>query len=162
MSDRRSRRSWAYAALLAAAACDHEGARVAVPVSPEATPAVPAPEAAAPPAVRPPTPLLASQTWHGAYTCAQGVTEAWLRVVRVTGSQSDVLFELAHADTGASGSFRMHGEHDGKTARFEAGEWIVQPSGYVTVDLEGSFTDPKTLRGRVLGPGCTTFVLKLQ
>jgi hypothetical protein len=161
VTDRRTRRSWAYAALLSAAACDHEGARVAAPVSADPSTPIAAPEPTTSPA-QPVTPLLASQSWHGAYTCAQGVTEAWLRVVRVTGAQSDVIFEFSHAESGASGSFRMRGEHDGKTVRFEAGEWILQPGGYASVDLEGSFTDAKTLRGRVLGPGCTTFVLKLR
>jgi hypothetical protein len=107
-------------------------------------------------------PFVAKQVWHGAYTCPQGPTELWIRVVRVENDEVDAVFEFSHAETNAFGSYRIHGTWDGRRAHFEAGDWLRQPEGYVTVDLEGTFPDPRTFRGRILAAGCTTFVVKLR
>jgi len=143
--------------------CGGPGAVVAAPVGAEPGARFdPPPETKTGVEPRAATPFLPSQSWHGAYTCAQGVTELWLRIVRVQDADVDAVFEFTHAPTGVNGSYRMHGEWDGKVVHFEAGDWMIRPDGYVTVDLEGGFTDPRTFRGRVHGPGCTTFVTKLR
>jgi len=116
-------------------------------------------------------PFAAGDRLTGSYTCTQGRTELTLVIEDVRGDDVSVVFEFAYrgatpGHAAASGRYRMQGTLDRKTGKLdlEAGDWIEQPNGYVTVDLEGTIaTDAsglQTYKGRVIPPpggGCTTF-----
>lgn len=107
----------------------------------------------------------------GSYTCTQGRTELTLVIEDVRGNDVSVVFEFAYrggtpGHAAAAGKYRMHGTLQRETGELalEAGDCIVQPNNYVTVDLEGTITTDRsglqTYKGRVIPPdgdGCTTF-----
>ena len=106
-------------------------------------------------------------TWQGHYTCLQGDTALTL-TIRPAGSGMDVEglfhFRASAANPGVpEGCFKVAGRHDAATREvsLSAGTWLLRPFGYVSVDLEGRLgPSGDRLRGRVLGPGCTTFELR--
>lgn len=103
-------------------------------------------------------------TWLGTYTCGQGLARLKLTLTPVTASALDGVFEFAtlqQPGDGAQGVFRMSGEILAGQVMLNAGPWIRQPPGYITVGLHGwLFANPTRLAGRVLGPGCRTFDLE--
>ena len=106
-------------------------------------------------------------TWQGHYTCLQGDTALTL-TIQEAGSGADVEglfhFRASAANPGVpEGCFKMSGRHDATTREvsLSAGAWLLRPFGYVSVDLEGRLgPNGDRLRGRVLGPGCTTFEMR--
>ena len=110
------------------------------------------------------TPTEVTGQWEGTYTCAQGLTGLTLTLGnRVVGYMPAVFsFYAVPSNPGVpSGSFRMDGRLDGHRLVLTAGEWITQPVGYRTVDLDGIVTpDGQTYVGDVIGGlACTTFSL---
>lgn len=115
-------------------------------------------------------PLASGDRLTGHYTCSQGRTELTLVIEEVRGDEVFAVFDFnyrggtsGHAP--AAGRYRMHGTLDRQSGELplEADEWIDQPSGYVTVDLEGTLTTAggtQTYKGRVKAPRgstCSTF-----
>ena len=61
------------------------------------------------------------------------------------------------------GQFKMSGTYatDTRHLHLNAGDWIVQPPRYITVDLDGSVgADNHSFSGTVLAAGCTTFSVR--
>ena len=102
--------------------------------------------------------------WSGSYDCAQGETALTL-TVRPAGKDGQVtaLFRFGGTPANPSvpdGCFLMYGTWRGNHLSLQAGAWLLQPGGYVTVDLDGTASpDKRRLSGQVDGPGCTTFRL---
>ena len=101
----------------------------------------------------------------GDYVCNQGLTDMTLQIATTSsGLEALYVFYEAAANPGVpSGCFRMTGAYDPTTGalRFRAGSWIVHPTGYLTVDLDG-VVDLAAGRyeGRVRGFNCTRFTLR--
>lgn len=110
------------------------------------------------------TPLVG--TWRGAYVCNQGETALTLTIREGTDGRPAAVFAFGPSPTIPGvprGSYQMDGTFRGGTLLLEGGAWIVQPDGYLTVDLEAQVGDPvgDTLSGRVVGAaGCTAFTVK--
>lgn len=106
-------------------------------------------------------PFRAGDTWRGTYQCGQGVTNLELKIVRVSELDVEVTFDFVHDGSNAAGSFQMSGKYRKQSRKLKlvAGDWVVQPPGYVTVDLDGTI-EGDGFSGRVLTPGCTTFKLR--
>jgi hypothetical protein len=102
-------------------------------------------------------------TWLGRYTCGQGTTGLTLYVDELPESRITALFHF-YADASnpdvPEGCFEMHGTFDRGTRHIDlrAGRWLLQPYGYITVDLSGIMSGG-TISGSVIGPACTTFEL---
>lgn len=108
-----------------------------------------------------------SGTWEGSYVCGQGDTALTLilRPGRNRGAL-DGLFHF-HASAGnpgvPEGCFTMRGSADGQSrqVKLSAGAWLLQPFGYVTVDLAGRLdSGGDRLSGQVIGPLCQGFELR--
>jgi hypothetical protein len=119
----------------------------------------------------PPTIQLLNGTWEGTYLCQQGLTRLKLVIKAKNLKNVDATFTFsAHASnpTVPSGSFKMKGIYTEMgsvdvpdTLELKATNWISQPSGYVTVDLQGNISpSEKRMVGNILNaPNCTTFDL---
>jgi hypothetical protein len=108
-------------------------------------------------------PFRTGDVWTGMYYCAQGITELELEIGEVNGNDVSATFSFFHRPTSTSGRFEMNGSYTpaGRRMRFEAGDWVSQPPGYQTVDLEGEVDlDTMEYTGRVIGPGCRIFSLR--
>lgn len=120
---------------------------------------------AAPAAAQKPAEARWAGEWTGSYLCAQGETGLTLRLRPRGDGTLDGLFHfwpLPWNRSAAEGCFEMQarpvaGEPPGLS--LIARRWLLRPSGYVTVDLDGALTEEGTLRGLVGGPGCTGFEL---
>jgi hypothetical protein len=104
--------------------------------------------------------------WSGQYGCAQGMTGLTLTVGTVRKSRVRALFHF-YADPSEpsvpEGCFEMEGTYDSLSGHVElhAGNWILHPEGYVTVDLSGEVnSDGDGMAGSVIGPYCTKFALR--
>lgn len=76
--------------------------------------------------------------WEGTYTCAMGDAGLRLIIEEPQGDAAQAVFEFfpLPGNPGVPpGSFRTTGRIEGGVVVFQAGDWIVQPPGYVTVDL---------------------------
>jgi hypothetical protein len=102
--------------------------------------------------------------WVGTYNCAQGDTGLTLRLRASTDGTLDGLFHfwpLPQNPAAAEGCFEMRGTPTAATGLgLAAGRWLLQPEGYVTVDLKGTLDLEGRLQGIVGGPGCTVFTLR--
>jgi hypothetical protein len=103
--------------------------------------------------------------WVGHYLCGQGTTGLTLTVATTRGSPMRALFHF-YADQSdhsvPEGCYEMEGTYDVLARHVElvAGKWILQPDGYVTVDLSGDVSsDGSVMKGAVIGPGCGAFEL---
>lgn len=118
-------------------------------------------DAAAPPEDVRTNPFRAGDVWLGGYTCAQGLTQLWLRIVAVEGDRiTDAVFDFTYDRI--HGAFHTTGTYYPLTgtASFAPGDWIQHPNGYVTVALDGALKNGgRTYEGNVTGPRCTTFSL---
>lgn len=95
--------------------------------------------------------------WVGSYTCAQGDTGLNL-VVEADGRTEFHFFPLPRNAAAASGSFEMQAAGTASGLfEFRQTQWIDQPGGYFMVDLVTTDRTDMTLRGNVIGTGCTTF-----
>jgi hypothetical protein len=83
-------------------------------------------------------PFIAGDTWSGTYSCAS-VNNLTLRITGVSGYSVDAVFEFYHTAAKASGSFIVKGTYDPleKKIEFVPQRWIVQPSGFQMVGLDG-------------------------
>lgn len=109
----------------------------------------------------------ASGTWEGSYACGQGDTA--LTLILRPGPNRGALDGLFHFHASAGnpgvpeGCFTMTGSVDGQSRQVSlaAGPWLLQPFGYVTVDLVGQLEPGGArLSGRVIGPLCQGFKLR--
>ena len=104
--------------------------------------------------------------WEGTYSCAQGNTGLSLFVSgQADGRLRTVFYFYPTPDNPMVpvGCFGMSGTYDATTgeAHFTAGQWILRPPGFVTVDLAGTVDARLTrMSGDVDGPGCDTFSLR--
>lgn len=101
-------------------------------------------------------------TWKGTYLCRQGWTDLELKVVDLRGSKIDATFNFHHVPSGAKGSFSLAGDYDRESGiiTLEPGEWIEQPSCYITVGMKGAFERrPLRFVGEITTPGCGAFTL---
>jgi hypothetical protein len=118
-------------------------------------------DAGAPVVRAPDLPFHQGEVWKGTYVCAQGETQLSLVIWRVDGPDIDAIFDFRHDASGAAGQYNMHGAYrpDSRRLRLAADDWIAQPPGYVTVDLDGRVRDD-AFEGKVVGPSCTSFALR--
>jgi hypothetical protein len=107
--------------------------------------------------------------WRGAYRCTQGLTSLDLTINRAGGTALRAVFAFsAHPDnpTVPSGSFTMVGSYEDGHMVLRGDQWIVQPPGYLTVDLEATITEarPSVINGSVIAEGsaCSTFAVGRQ
>lgn len=116
---------------------------------------------ATPPVVQAPPPLIGlNSEWVGTYRCAQGLTNATLSVRNVTNNSVTAVFAFAHGRI--SGSYWLHGTVDPATrdVLWRTGDWIQQPSGYMTVGLAGTISqDGQRMSGTVSHSSCSDFDL---
>jgi hypothetical protein len=104
--------------------------------------------------------------WRGTYVCAQGVTGLFLTVKRSeTGDVTAVFhFFAVRENPGVpTGDFDMTGltGPQGNHLRLSPKAWIMQPSLYLMVGLDGDYDEASgDYAGRVHGPGCGRFVLR--
>jgi hypothetical protein len=108
-------------------------------------------------------PFEVGQAWIGQYLCAQGLTRLELQIERVEGLHIDAVFDFEHKPTGTAGSYHVRGDYDpdARRLKLEAGDWVVHPPGYVTVDLDGRVdASGDGYSGTVIGPSCSTFQLR--
>lgn len=113
-------------------------------------------------------------TWQGTYICRQGLTNLKLIIKAKTPTNINAVFIFsanASNPTVPSGSFRMKGTYENfkdadisNRLELKATDWISQPSGWVTVDLQGNVSSSeKRIVGNVLHPDCTKFdVVKVR
>jgi hypothetical protein len=110
-------------------------------------------------AVTAPAALIASgEVYSGNYVCG-GTGSLTLRITKVAGNSVTAINEFKH-HAGKQGSFNMSGTFTPATRHLslQAGSWIKQPPGMVTVNLDGALTpDGHTIAGAVVGPGCSSF-----
>lgn len=110
-------------------------------------------------------PSEATTRWVGQYECRQGVTDLDLEITQRNHGDVQGIFHFYHAPTGAEGSFYLRGEYDSQTRemRLFPGEWIRQPSGYMTVGMEGKvLDDPVRYEGTITHEGCRGFSVRLM
>lgn len=108
-----------------------------------------------------------SSAWEGSYDCAQGHTAVTL-VLRSVGDEGALggvfYFHASPNNPGIpEGCFAVGGRyHAGsREVKLSARQWLLQPFGYVTVDLDGQLAPGgDQLSGRVIGPLCTSFNLR--
>ena len=65
--------------------------------------------------------------------------------------------------SGKAGIFNMAGTFTPATHHLalNAGSWIKQPPGFVSVNLDGNVApDGHGYAGKVIGPGCSTFSIR--
>lgn len=112
-------------------------------------------------AAPPPIPFVAGETWNGSYQCGGPSTLA-LHITHVSGNSVSATFDFK-SSTGKAGVFNMAGTFTPATHHLalNAGSWIKQPPGFVSVNLDGTVApDNHAFAGKVIGPGCSTFSLR--
>lgn len=104
-------------------------------------------------------------TWNGTYHCGQGLTGLTLIVSPAQGENVPALFffySIAQNPGVPEGCYEMSGTYNPETgeASFVAQRWLLQPPGYVTVNLQGTLDKAAPeINGTVDGPGCAEFWL---
>lgn len=106
-----------------------------------------------------------SGAWEGSYTCLQGNAGLTLHTEQLDKKHVRALFHFYPLIDNANvpeGCFEMDGLYDKKTQRVElrGKRWIVQPSGYMTVDISGTIDNENEMSGRIETGGCSSFELK--
>ena len=105
-----------------------------------------------------PIPFASGESWNGSYNCG-GPSTLRLQITSVAGSTVNAIFDF-HSRNGKTGAFHMSGKYDHVTRhlRLSAGAWVVQPPGFVPVDLDGIVgPEGRSYGGAVIGPRCTSF-----
>ncbi len=108
--------------------------------------------------------------WRGSYVCVQGKTGLDLIIENQSEARFSGYFHfyaLPENPEAKEGCFAVTGRLNSDASFVtEAGNWIDQPLGYVTVDLNGKLAGTgKNLSGTVTGPrfvnvNCQSFSLK--
>ncbi|MDO8351008.1 MAG: hypothetical protein Q7S94_07635 [Gallionella sp.] len=106
-----------------------------------------------------------SGAWEGRYTCQQGNSGLTLHTEQTDRKHVRALFHfypLIENPNVPEGCFEMDGIYNKKSQRVEfiGRSWIVQPSGYGTVNLSGQIDEENEMSGRVKTGGCSEFELK--
>jgi len=136
--------------------------------SAELPPADPLPVASASPAkakvvaAAPTTPFVAGEAWSGSYFCGGKPNTVTLKITKSIGNSVSAIFDFKTSN-GKAGSFAMNGVYtpDAKHLALNAGNWIVQPPGVVSVNLDGvTSPDAHGFAGKVIGPGCSSFMIR--
>jgi hypothetical protein len=105
----------------------------------------------------------AGQVWRGRYQCAQGWTQAVLRIVTVDHQRVAAIFEFFHRESGARGAYHVQGIYAPETLRLSLvpGAWIDQPQGYISVALGGALrSEGETYEGQIAHQSCGAFRLR--
>lgn len=106
--------------------------------------------------------------WQGTYYCAQGLTGVTL-TIRGDDKNAEALFHfypVPQNPTVPTGCYTMMGYVDPATDTVhldsdDKTDWILRPTGYVTVNFRGRFSDGRQrITGRVEGPACSTFTMR--
>lgn len=106
--------------------------------------------------------------WEGTYTCGQGSTNFQLLITQGNTSDVNASFQFSANKNNSSvalGLFRMTGSYDNRTNKIvlKATKWVIQPAGYVTVDLFGKVSEGETrISGEAIDSKCSTFILERQ
>ncbi len=109
----------------------------------------------------PAIPFVAGETWNGSYQCG-GTSTLALHITHVSGNSVSATFDFK-SGSGKAGIFNMSGTFTPATHHLalNAGSWIKQPPGFVSVNLDGNVApDNHGYAGRVIGPGCSTFSIR--
>ena len=105
-----------------------------------------------------PIPFVAGETWNGTYNCGANNTMA-LKITAVAGNHVSAVFDFKMHNK-KTGGFTMSGTYEpaAKHLLLTAGNWIEQPKGVVTVNLDGTVGEDKhSYAGKVVGPNCFGF-----
>lgn len=101
--------------------------------------------------------------YTGTYVCSQGPTPLTLTIAPNTTSKGlDAIFSFGGGTSEVpAGSFLMEGTLRNGVLKLNATDWIVQPDGYVSVDLRADVPDASADRisGKLLDPACDTFTV---
>ena len=103
--------------------------------------------------------------WVGSYVCLQGLQGLTVSIISNNAGAVTAQFTfypLPANPSVPSGSFLMRGTLAGNTLNLDADEsdWIVQPSGWGTVDLHGTISQGgNTWSGTTIGQACGDFTL---
>jgi hypothetical protein len=105
--------------------------------------------------------------WHGTYTCAQGLTALDLSITADDFSHVRATFHFNAVPSNRGvpeGCFAMLGTFEpvSRHMRLAPDDWILQPTGYSMVGLDGHLNDLATqMTGRVtVVAACTSFTLR--
>ncbi|MFE5208109.1 serine/threonine-protein kinase [Streptomyces sp. NPDC056600] len=103
-----------------------------------------------------------SGRWNGSYVCNQGITGLVLTVDQYQDGSVTGVFAFYPAPSNPTvprGSFAVAGTFESGVLTLRATNWIEQPPGYLTVDLQAAYdpSAPGHMDGRVYGANCTTF-----
>ena len=123
--------------------------------------AAPVASAKAPVTAAPAIPFIGGETWNGSYQCG-GTSTLALHITHVSGNSVSATFDFKSSG-GKAGIFNMSGTFTPATHHLalNAGSWIKQPPGFVSVNLDGTVApDNHAFAGRVIGPGCSTFSIR--
>jgi hypothetical protein len=106
-----------------------------------------------------------SGVWTGSYVCGQGTTGVRLTIKSTTSGVVEGAFEFFPTPdnpTVPAGSFAVKGSYVAGKMVLAGEKWINRPRGYEMVGLSGTFSgEARSFSGRVLYPGCSTFVLRI-
>jgi len=99
-------------------------------------------------------------SWVGSYTCAQGLTGLRLDIQAAPGGSATATFNFYALPSNPSvptGKYTMTGTYSATGIKLTPSHWVVQPSGYEMVGLDGGplTHNGNTLSGAVVS--CTTF-----
>lgn len=88
---------------------------------------------------------------------------ATLHIVNVVGRDVDAMFEFHHGPTGVEGIYKTSGRWDpgSHAITLSPGEWLEQPSGYVSVAMTGNVSGAM-FEGKIDHPACGAFSLVLD
>ena len=100
--------------------------------------------------------------WKGSYFCTQGETGLTLKIKGrsngdITGTFTFYPIPSNKNPMAKSGKFSFTGTYTSGKIILTQKKWIDQPEGYLMVDLEGELSDPKTISGKIMTPGCGDF-----
>ena len=98
---------------------------------------------------------------HRHLHCAQGETPLTLTIAPNSASDGlDAVFGFGGGSSSTpEGSFLMAGTLQDGVLQLDATDWIIQPPGYESVDIQAEVADPSARRisGEILDPACQTF-----
>jgi hypothetical protein len=104
--------------------------------------------------------------WRGTYTCAQGLTALDMTIDQPTPGRLRALFHFTAVPSNPDvpeGCFLMTGTFDpaSRQVTLRPDRWLLQPSGYVMVEMNGRLDDAGQVLAGQVSPvaGCTTFAL---
>lgn len=106
-------------------------------------------------------------TWRGSYTCRQGKTGMKLSIRSAGGDTVTAVFTFyplrSNPDVARGSSAKKGTYRDGRLTLLPD-RWIDKPDGYRPVGFSADVAGkkPRTMTGKVLSRGCTTFTIARQ